>query len=253
MAGKSEKEDVQHEVIRPDRQSPGGTAASRMKAAFVTATGTDIGKTYITAGIIRALIEQGQQAAAVKPVMSGYDPAAPEPSDAAILLQAMGKPVTPETVAAIAPWRYSAPLSPDMAATREGRAIALPDLLRFCRAAIRAAPGTLLVEGVGGAMVPLNSTHTVRDWIAELRLPALLVAGTYLGAISHSLTTAEALLRGGNRIAAIILSESEISPVPAEETAAAIANFLPGIAVHIIPRHFNNLSFLKLAEFISAG
>ena len=224
-----------------------------MKAAFVTATGTDIGKTYITAGIIRALIEQGQQAAAVKPVMSGYDPAAPEPSDAAILLQAMGKPVTPETVAAIAPWRYSAPLSPDMAAAREGRAIALPDLLRFCRAAIRAAPGTLLVEGVGGAMVPLNSTHTVRDWIAELRLPALLVAGTYLGAISHSLTTAEALLRGGNRIAAIILSESEISPVPAEETAAAIANFLPGIAIHIIPRHFNNLSFLKLAEFISAG
>ena len=85
-----------------------------MKAAFVTATGTDIGKTYITAGIIRALIEQGRQAAAIKPVMSGYDAASPEPSDAATLLQAMGKPVTPETIAAIAPWRYFAPLSPEI-------------------------------------------------------------------------------------------------------------------------------------------
>jgi dethiobiotin synthetase len=219
-----------------------------MKALFVTATGTDVGKTYVTAGIIRAARQLGRPASAIKPIMSGYDP--PEASDAAILLEAMGKPATPENIAAISPWRYAAPLSPDMAAAREGRSIPLPRILAFCRAAIRAAPGLLLIEGVGGTMVPLDGVHTVRDWIAELKTPALLVAGTYLGTISHTLTAAGALLTKGGNIAAIVLSESETSPVPPEETAAAIAKFLPGIALHIIPRHLNDISFLTLADFL---
>lgn len=221
-----------------------------MKALFVTATGTDVGKTYVTAGIIRALRQRGHPASAIKPVMSGYDAGDKETSDAGILLQAMGKPVTSGTIAAIAPWRYVAPLSPDMAAAREGRKLHLPDIITFCRAAIRSAPDMMLVEGVGGAMVPLAAPHTVRDWIAELGLPVLLVAGSYLGTISHTLTAAEALQAKGVNIAAVVLSESETSPVPLEETAAAIGQFLPGVATHLIPRHFNNISFLQLAGFL---
>ncbi len=221
-----------------------------MKALFVTATGTDMGKTYVTAGILRALRERGLAAGAIKPVMSGYDPALPWDSDAAILLAAMGKKVTADTIAAIAPWRYAAPLSPDMAAAREGRVLSLRDVLKFCRAAIRAAPGIVLVEGVGGAMAPLGAAFTVRDWIANQKLPVLLVTGSYLGAISHTLTAAEALLRRGE-IAAIVMSESATSPAPPEETAAAITRFLPGIALHIIPRHLNNLSFRNLAGFLA--
>jgi len=222
-----------------------------MKALFVTATGTDVGKTYVTAGIIRAMLERGLAASAVKPVTSGYDSSTPWTSDAAILLEAMGKPVNADNVAAISPWRYWAALSPDMAAAREGRVLSLPDILKFCRAAIRAAPGMILVEGVGGAMVPLDGRYTVCDWIANLKLPALLVTGSYLGAISHTLTAAEALLRRGSEIAAIVMSESENSPVPAEETAATIAKYLPETALHIIPRHLNNLSFLNLADFLA--
>lgn len=222
-----------------------------MKALFVTATGTDVGKTYVTAGILRAMRERGRPASAIKPVMSGYDPGNPWHSDAAVLLQAMGKKVNAETIAAISPWRYAAPLSPDMAAAREGRALSLPDILKFSRAAIRAAPGMILVEGVGGAMVPLDARITVRDWIGHLALPALLVTGSYLGAISHTLTAAEALLGRSAEIAALVMSESESSPVPPEETAATISKFLPGIALHIIPRHRNNLSFLNLADFLT--
>ena len=72
----------------------------------------------------------------------------------------------------------------------------------------------MLVEGVGGAMVPLDAEHTVRDWIAALKHPALLIAGSYLGTISHTLTAAEALLSRGVAIAAIVINESEVSPVP---------------------------------------
>jgi dethiobiotin synthetase len=223
-----------------------------MKAWFVTATGTEVGKTYVTAGIIRAARQQGFTASAIKPVMSGYDARTPQASDAGILLQAMDKPVHENTIAAIAPWRYSAPLSPDMAAAREGRALNLPDILTFCRAAIRAAPGMMLVEGVGGVMVPLDAAHTVRDWIAALDLSALLIAGSYLGTISHTLTAAEALLSRGVNITTIVVNESEISPVPPEETAAAIGRFLPDIAVHLIPRHLNNISFLQLTDYLKS-
>ncbi len=223
-----------------------------MKALFVTATGTDVGKTYVTAGIIRSLRQRSHPASAIKPIMSGFTAGMADISDAGILIEAMGKPVTLQTIAAIAPWRYIAPLSPDMAAAREGKQLYLPDILTFCRAAIRAAPGMILVEGVGGAMVPLDTQHTVRDWIAALELPALLVAGSYLGTISHTLSTAEALHAKGISIAAIVISESETSPVPVQETAAAIRNFLPGIPTHIVPRHLNNISFMTLADFLDA-
>jgi dethiobiotin synthetase len=222
------------------------------KAFFVTATGTDVGKTYVTAGILRALRERGYPATAIKPIMSGFDPGMAASSDAGILLEAMGKRITPKAIAAIAPWRYAAPLSPDMAAAREGRALHLPEIVTFCRAAIRAAPDQLLIEGVGGAMVPLDAQHTVRDWISELNLPVLLVAGSYLGTISHTLTTAEALRMQGIAIAAIVVSEGETSPVPPIEAAAAIEKFLPGITTHIIPRHLNDISFSNLAAFLEA-
>jgi dethiobiotin synthetase len=220
-----------------------------MSAYFVTATGTDIGKTYVTAGILRAARAAWRQACAIKPVMSGYNPQESASSDAAVLLEAMGRAVSAENIATISPWRFTAPLSPDMAARRENRAIDLTELTDFCTAAARAAPELLLIEGVGGAMVPLNDHQTVRDWIAALKLPVILVAGTYLGCISHTLCTAEALLGRGLEISAIVLSESRNAPVATEETALAIARFLPATRIEIIPRKFNERSFANLAAF----
>jgi dethiobiotin synthetase len=210
---------------------------SKMRAHFVTATGTDIGKTYVAAGLIRA-----SEAKAIKPIMSGYDESAPEGSDAGMLLTAMGREITPANIAAIAPWRYAAPLSPDMAAAREGAAIDFAALLGFCREA-----GQVLIEGVGGVMVPLNAHETVRDWIAALNIPAILVAGTYLGTISHILTATHAMQTANIKLAAIVLNESEISPVPPAETAGTIARFVPDAPIHIIPRNGGDAAFRDLA------
>ncbi len=217
-----------------------------MSACFVTGTGTGIGKTFVTAGLLHAL----PGARAIKPVISGYHPAQAAGSDSGILLAAMGRPITPETIAAISPWRFAAPLSPDTAAAREGRQIAFSEVLSFCHTIMRTAPGPLLIEGAGGAMVPLDDQHTMRDWIAALKIPALLVAGTYLGTISHVLATAEALANKGINIAAIVLSESEVSPMPPEETAATLSRFLPATPVLIIPRQGNPAAFQKLAALI---
>jgi dethiobiotin synthetase len=218
-----------------------------MKPYFVTATGTDVGKTYVSAGIIRAARKAGRVAAGIKPLLSGYDPSRPELSDAGQLLKAMGKPVNERTIAAISPWRYAAAMSPDMAAARENRSVHLPSLITFCRAAAQATNGVLLVEGVGGAMVPLDKFHTVRDWIAALNVPTLLVAGTYLGTMSHILTAIDSLQSRQIEVAGIVLSESLTSPVPPEETARAIAKFVPRVPIHTIPRDQNDNAFQRLA------
>ncbi|MBU6448374.1 MAG: dethiobiotin synthase [Rhodospirillales bacterium] len=190
-----------------------------MNSYFVTATGTDIGKTFCTAGLLRA--NPGLRA--IKPLLSGYEAGAP--SDSSELLAAMGRGVTEQNIAAITPWRFKAPLSPDMAAAREGQRIDYAALLGFCRAAL--AEGPTLIEGAGGAAVPLTETKMTADWIADLAVPVLLASGTYLGSISHCITTAEFLLRRGIFIHAILLNESATAPVPTEETQAALARYLP--------------------------
>jgi dethiobiotin synthetase len=222
-----------------------------MSAYFVTATGTDIGKTYVTAGILRATKAAGRPACAIKPLLSGYDPAVPETSDSTILLAAMGLAPTAENIAVITPWRYIAALAPDMAAAREGKEVSFAAVTAFCEAAINAAPGLLLIEGAGGVLAPLTAGQTNRSLILALGAPAILVAGTYLGTISHTLASAEALATRGIRLAVIVLSESVSSPIPPEETAAAIRRFLPMTPIKIIPRNVNEASFADLAAFLA--
>jgi dethiobiotin synthetase len=218
-----------------------------MLSYFVTATGTDIGKTYVTANIIRAARQVGLDFSAIKPVLSGYDETTAGTCDSAKLLAAMGKKVSLRNIAALTPWRFAAPLSPDMAAAREARSIDFAALVAFCEAAIQAAPDVLLIEGVGGVAVPLNDTHLVADLIAALRLPAVLVAGSYLGTISHTITAVEALVVRGIPVAAIVLNESVGAPVSLEETADTLARRLPH-PIYQVPRNSSAQPFRALVE-----
>ncbi|MGI8524957.1 MAG: dethiobiotin synthase [Pseudolabrys sp.] len=207
-----------------------------MSAVFVTATGTDIGKTFVTAGLIRLLRDQGANVTAFKPVVSGYDSSVVETSDPAVLLDALGRAVSAEEIERIAPWRYRAPVAPDLAAAREGRPLDFEALTAFCRRAIETHKGTLFIEGVGGIMAPLDARRTVLDWMTVLRLPLLLVVGSYLGSISHTLTALHVLTQRKLNIAAIMVSESERSPVSLEATVESILHFASGIEVIGLPR-----------------
>ncbi len=204
-----------------------------MSTLFVTATGTEIGKTLVAAALCHELRTAGRQVRALKPVLSGYDPATLAESDPGVLLASLGEAVTEEAVAAITPWRFAAPLSPDMAAAREGRRLDLAEIIAFCRAA---EGDPLLIEGIGGAMVPLNDDHTVLDWIAALGAPALVVAGSYLGTISHTLTTLAAIRGRGIEVAGLVISESPESPVPPAETAETIAKHAGPLPMAHMPR-----------------
>ena len=206
-----------------------------MTTLFVTASGTDVGKTFVTLRLIDELTAAGYRVRALKPVASGFDAADPGASDTGALLLAQGLEASAANLDAVSPWRFAAPLSPDMAAAREQRAISFAALVDFCRAP-RDADVTL-IEGIGGVMAPLDATHTVFDWIVELDAPALLVVGSYLGTLSHSLAAAAALRTGGARVAGVIVSESAEQPAPAAETAMVLARFLKPTKVQVLPRH----------------
>jgi dethiobiotin synthetase len=214
-----------------------------MSAVFVTSTGTDIGKTFITAGLIRLMREQGAAVDALKPVVSGYDSSTAATSDPAVLLAALGRPITADEIAQIAPWRYRAPLAPDLAAAREGGSINVSEVVELSRRAIARTGGTLFIEGVGGVMVPLDGKLTVLDWIEALRIPALLVVGSYLGSISHTLTTLQVLADRRIPVAAVVISESEPSAVSLDDTAESIARFAGDAPVIAVPRLPNGVRF----------
>lgn len=211
-----------------------------MQGLFITSTGTGVGKTYVTASLVRSLLVRGRPARALKPVISGWDgddAAAIAASDTGQLLAAQGIDPSPEAIDACSPFRFRAPLSPDIAAAREGLGIDFDRLVGFCRQEIENTPkGTVLfIEGVGGVMVPLTQDKTVLDWMAAIGLPVLLVVGSYLGTISHTLTAALALRSLHIPIRAIVISESEDNPVPPEETAEVLKRHLAG-AVEIVQR-----------------
>jgi dethiobiotin synthetase len=207
-----------------------------MSAIFVTATGTDIGKTFVTSGLLRALRAKGSPAQALKPVVSGFSDPTAAVSDSGVLLDAMGDGVTPQSLDRVSPWRFAAPLSPDMAAVREGRAIDFDALVQFCMNGIGRASGPLLIEGVGGVMVPLDNDRTVLDWMKAIDVPVLLVTGGYLGTISHTLTSCDVLARAGLRLRAIALNDSGDGAVPLQDTEATLRRFVHDVPIVTIPR-----------------
>lgn len=206
-----------------------------MTAAFVTGTGTDIGKTFVTAALIHEFRRRGRKVTALKPIASGFDPARVAESDPGVLLAALGETPTNEALDRIAPWRLKAPLSPDMAARRENRTIDFAALIEHSRAAAAQAD-VALIEGVGGIMVPLDERRTVLDWMTALRLPLIVVGGSYLGTISHALTALDVLRRHSLTIVALVVNETPASTVALDETAATIARFAGGVPVIALPR-----------------
>jgi dethiobiotin synthetase len=202
-----------------------------VSAFFVTGAGTEIGKTYVSCALLRAWSESGVACDAFKPVVSGFDRADAAQSDSGLLLGALGEAVSDENIARISPWRFAAPLAPPLAAKAEGAALDFAAIERACRARIEVrGDRVLLIEGAGGVMAPLTDDRTGLDLIAALNMPAVFVAGSYLGAVSHALTGLAVLDARTIKVAAVVVSESAVS-AGLDATCAMIARMWPG---HVI-------------------
>jgi len=202
-----------------------------MSTIFITGAGTEVGKTLAGCALIRQLRERGRAVAAYKPVLSGYDPAAPQTSDAGRLLTALGEPVTPQAIHRIAPLRFDAPLSPPDAARREGAELHLADLIGRCRERMAASEGLLIIEGAGGVMSPIAQDGLNIDLMAALGAPVVLCAANYLGAISHTLTALAALQARGLRVLAVVVQDLVDDGPDLADTLAALRLYAPGVTI----------------------
>lgn len=205
-----------------------------MSVYFVAGAGTDIGKTYVTALLARRLRLEGRAVAPLKPVASGVpSPASPDfaASDTAILLGAAGLEVNGANVEACTPWRFAMPLSPDMAAAAEARTLPFAALLAWCRHAILAAPAStcFLIEGVGGVMSPVADDGLNLDLIEALAAPVILVGGSHLGSISHTLSALEVLRARGAAVRAVVVNESFEAAVSLAATVETLRRFAPDV------------------------
>ena len=196
-----------------------------MTAIFITATGPDVGKTLVVASLVRHLQQIGHTVDAIKPIVCGYEPAQAAASDLATLIAALGLPFSPETIERMSPWRFRAALPPDLAAQFEKRRIDVDEVVDYCKTAIERRRGVLLIDGVGGIMTPLDPSRTMLDVMMALRLPLILVTGSYRGALSHTLTALDSLFRRDMSLLATIVSETPGSKVPLDEVVASISRF----------------------------
>ena len=167
------------------------------RAYFLTGTDTGVGKTLISAALLRAAAAQGLRALGMKPVAAG------DAGDVDALIAA-GSGVAPRE--AVNPYLLREPLSPHLAARRDGVAIDLEVIARRF-GELRGQADFLIVEGAGGFRVPLSDTQDGTDLAARLGLPVILVVGLRLGCLNHALLTAEAIRARGLRLAGWVANQ----------------------------------------------
>lgn len=193
-----------------------------MPGFFITGTDTGVGKTYVTLWLARLFAGEGLGVGVMKPISSG-----PRKENDALYLKRKLK--LKDTNHLINPIHLSLPLAPYPAARLQKRKLSLaPVFSAFAKLSKR--HDCLLVEGIGGVLVPLTRTYLVADLIKDLGLPAIIVARAGLGTINHTLLTVEALRKRKVKIAGIILNgykRKELS----ERTNAEVIEELTGIPI----------------------
>lgn len=224
-----------------------------MKGFFVTGTGTEVGKTVVSAAVIGALRSMGLRVCAMKPVESGCDGT---PPDGTFLREASG---VDEPIDMITPFMFKAPLAPLSAARLEGREVDTDLILSMARE-LASRYEAIVVEGAGGFLVPVaEDGYLVRDMARELGMPVIVAASPYLGTVNHTLLTLEAIEGAGLRPAGVVLNH--ISPSPGDMGGDMVGDMAGQSSRELIEEHtdmplLGQLPYMEgapLKEILDAG
>ncbi len=218
-----------------------------MRGLFVTATDTGVGKTVLSAALLAAMAAAGEPVRAFKPVVTGLDDEqeiaarGDWPADHELLAACAG--MMPEEVS---PLRFGPAVSPHLAAELAGESIepqallaAVADAAASAASAATAIAGgrqqTLIVEGVGGLLVPLRENYSVCDFAVALGLPVLIAARPGLGTINHTLLTLRVARDAGLEVRAVVLTPWPREPTVLERSNRDTIARVGEVAVHMLP------------------
>lgn len=223
-----------------------------MKAGiFITGTDTDVGKTVVSAGLALVLRARGLRVGVMKPVATGCygGDGRLVSQDAAFLMEAAQNEYPPLT----SPARFRNPLSPNVAAMLEKKEVDIPAILKSYRE-LQKHYDFLVVEGVGGLMVPLKKDYYVANLIRDMGLPIVIVSYAGLGAINHTLLTVDAATIRGLEVRGIIFNRVSVANYSlAELTNPKVIHDLSGVPIlgslpNIDGLNMDNCQFGKLKE-----
>ncbi len=203
------------------------------RSYFVTGTDTGVGKTLVTAALLRSLRESGLAVAGMKPVAAGTVAGPEGPANAdALLLQSESSQRHPYAI--VNPWLFEPAIAPHIAATEAGVVI---DTDRIVKAhqTLCAAADIVLAEGAGGFLVPLDARRSFADLPALLGMEVLLVVGLRLGCLNHALLTAEAIATRGLTLAGWVGNGIDPRFARRDANIATLAAALAAPCLGIVP------------------
>ncbi|HEY8586365.1 MAG TPA: dethiobiotin synthase [Rhodanobacter sp.] len=203
-------------------------------AIFIAGTDTGIGKTHASCALLHALRAAGHRTCGMKPVASGCAPTAHGlRNDDAAALQACGSdPELPYGL--INPVALRDPLSPHLAAAHDGVVVSL-DSLRSAFEQLRGRHQRVVVEGIGGWLVPLAPGLFASDIARQWQLPVILVVGLRLGCLNHALLSARAIVADGCRLLGWIANRVDPTMDAPKENLATLRELLPAPCLGVLP------------------
>lgn len=224
-------------------------SGSKHRAIFITGTDTGVGKSVVTGLLGRYLSEKGFKVVTQKWIQTG---SAGFPADIKLHLKIMGKTKSDirQILRSVCPYRFKFAGSPHLAAKLENRKISALKIIKSFRLLSRRFD-FVIVEGIGGALVPMDKRRLVIDIVKELDLPILLVAQNKLGAVNHTLLTLEALQRRRIKILGIVFNNARGENKRVLDDNPRIIKALTGVKIlRILPWEKN---FDKLYKIFIAG
>lgn len=217
---------------------------------FVTGTDTDVGKTWVSCGLLQAAARLNYRAVGYKPVASGSEMTIDglRNSDA-LALQEHSNVVLSYHI--VNPVTLVEATSPHIAADIEGRVIELAELSSGLRK-LEKLSDWILIEGAGGWYTPLSAKYTFADWVEQEKLPVILVVGVKLGCINHALLTAQAILQRGLPLVGWV--GNSILPVARRHTEymVTLQNLLPAPLLGVVP-YLSGVDQHDIGQYLDVG
>lgn len=192
---------------------------------FIAGTNTDVGKTYISIGLLKAFNDQGLTTLGVKPVASGCERKKGKLYNAdAMLLQAVSSVQIPYEN--ISPITFEPAIAPNIAAGHAEYRLSVNNIMAKTKTALACTADVHIIEGIGGWLVPLNNRETMADFVAIMNLPVILVVGMRLGCLNHAILTCKAIQQYGLNLCGWIANCIDPNMLAIAENIATLREWL---------------------------
>ena len=205
-----------------------------MKNYFITGTDTNVGKTFITLGLMAALRQHHLSVAPMKPIAAGTMTIAGQVvnDDVHQLMSFYGERLDPQLVN---PYCFDAAIAPHIAASLEKRDVDIV-VVKRAFATLAATHDVVLVEGAGGFLVPMNDITLMSALPIQLKCEVILVVGLRLGCLNHALLTVESIQLRGLKLAGWVANTVDADMPYKAENIETLQRLIPAPCLGVVPR-----------------